>query len=105
MEPPTSFSYRIDNFSLPRLREVVDSIEGPWYFDQEDGATSMEWTYALNTMDEPGRAVIKEDLLPLYTERLKTATNSLEGRPRVLTTAPRTGSTPGGAAGPAPGVW
>lgn len=76
---PNSFSYRIDNFSSPRLREVVDSIEGSWYFsDQEDGTTSIEWTYALNPVDEPARAVIKEDLLPLYTERLKTAMSILK---------------------------
>jgi hypothetical protein len=74
VEPPNSFSYRLDNFSSPPLREVVDSIEGSWYFsDQEDATTSIEWTYALNPVDEPARAAIRENLLPLYTERLKTA--------------------------------
>jgi hypothetical protein len=29
-------------------------------------------------VDEPARAVIKEDLLPLYTERLKTAMSILK---------------------------
>ncbi|MFE9957195.1 hypothetical protein [Micromonospora sp. NPDC005299] len=47
MEPPNSISYRIDNFSSPRLREMDDNIEGSWCFsDQEDGTTSIEWTYA-----------------------------------------------------------
>jgi hypothetical protein len=79
VEPPNSFSYRIDTFTSPRLREVIDSIEGSWYLsDQEDGTTSIEWTYALNPVDEPARRAIKEDLLPLYTERLKTAMTILK---------------------------
>ncbi|MET8307737.1 SRPBCC family protein [Micromonospora sp. NPDC005173] len=106
VEPPNSFSYRVDNFSSQRLREVVDSIEGSWYFsDQEDDTTSIEWTYALNPVDEPARGGHQGGPAAALRRAAEDGDEHPEGRPRVLTTAPRTGAAPGGTAGPAPGVW
>ncbi|MGW3607376.1 hypothetical protein [Micromonospora sp. NPDC005161] len=67
------------HLQLAAAARIGRQHQGSSYFsDQDDGTTSIEWTYALNRVDEPARTLIKEDLLPLYTERLKPAMSILK---------------------------
>ena len=80
-----SFSYLIENFTSPAMKGVVDRIEGTWDFtDNGDDTTSIEWIYALTPSSEDARAVVAEQMLPIYRDRLETAMTILKADLEIL---------------------
>ena len=83
--PPSSFSYRIENFTSS-LRFLAKRIEGDWLFtDTGNGQTNIVWTYRIVPKNFIARGIINLVLLKkvkgLLTNALTTLKADLEATP------------------------
>ena len=80
--PPTSFSYKIENFTS-QLRFLAKRVEGDWLFiDLGNGQTKIEWTYKVIPKNFITRRILKsflmKDVNGLLTDALTRLKNDLE---------------------------
>ena len=83
VERPTSFAYRIYDFTSPNLKRGAKRIEGSWLFtDLGNGQTRIEWTYQVVPKHFVARwilkGLVKKDINALLTNALITIKNDLE---------------------------
>lgn len=82
VEPHTSFSYEIDNFTS-QLRFLAKRIEGNWIFtDLGNGQTKIDWTYKIIPKNFIARGLVKiavlKDVEGLLNNALTILKNDLE---------------------------
>jgi len=66
--------YRIEGFTAPVLKSLLDHIEGGWILtDNGNGTTSIEWVYALVPLNPQAMTQVEQSLLKRYQVRLESA--------------------------------
>ena len=83
-EPYHLFSYRIDNFTSPVQKQLLDHLEGRWFFtDNGNSTTNVEMTYFLVPANPEVKKDVEQKLVKFYQNRLDMGLsiikNDLEG--------------------------
>ena len=74
VDAPHSFTYRIEDFTAPVLKSLLDHIEGGWILtDNGNGTTSIEWVYVLVPLNPQAKTQVEQSLLKRYQVRLESA--------------------------------
>ena len=74
VDAPRSFTYRIEGFTAPVLKSLLDHIEGGWILtDNGNGTTSIEWLYVLVPLNPQVMTQVEQSLLKRYQVRLESA--------------------------------
>ena len=74
VDGPHSFTYRIEGFTAPVLKSLLDHIEGGWILtDNGNGTTSIEWVYVLVPLNPQAMTQVEQSLLKRYQVRLESA--------------------------------
>ena len=92
VDAPRSFTYRIESFTAPVLKPLLDHIEGGWILtDNGNGTTSIEWIYCLVPLNAQAKTQVEQALLTRYQVRLESAMTIIkDDLEQDSTTSPRT---------------